>query len=63
MMKRSEDYDARFGLFSTRIEKAVIALVCCFLIILVAGQAILQYEPVKRTLSETERWEGKTKTP
>jgi hypothetical protein len=52
------DYEKRFCLLSARVEKVLLAMIAGAIVLLAAGQAAYQVEPIRHLLVETERWEG-----
>lgn len=60
-MKRSEDYEVRFGRLSAWVEKWLVILIISLVCFLFAAQGLIhQYEPLRSLLIETEKWEGST---
>lgn len=62
-MRESEEYNVRYQRFSRKWESLIIALILIFSVILVAGEIIYQFEPVRKLLIETERLEGTSQAP
>jgi len=62
-MERNLDYNERYIRFSKRIERGIILLIGCVLLLLLAGETICQFDPVRRFLTETVRLEGIPHTP
>lgn len=54
----SPDYERRFCLLATRVEKVLLAMIVGAFVLLAAGQAVCQVEPLRQLLVETARWEG-----
>jgi hypothetical protein len=62
-MARSGDYNERYARFSKRIEKGLIVLVMGLMLVMLTGELIYQFEPVRKFLIETERLEGVSAMP
>jgi hypothetical protein len=62
-MTRAVDYNDRYTRFSKRIEKGLMVLIFCLLLVLLTGEYFYQFEPVRKFLIETERLEGILRTP
>ncbi|MEJ8544895.1 hypothetical protein [Brevibacillus borstelensis] len=59
----ADDFDQQYARFSRRIEKAMILLIfiCAFLVL--SGELLLSFDPVRAFLLETERLEGVSHIP
>ncbi|MCM3077924.1 MULTISPECIES: hypothetical protein [Brevibacillus] len=56
-------YNERYRRFSMRIEKAIMIGIAVCMIVLAAGELLIQYDPVRSVLIETERLEGVSGAP
>lgn len=56
-------YDERFRRLSNRIEKSILAGIIVCALILLTGELLLQYGPVRDILVETQRLEGVSRVP
>lgn len=63
MMRGSDEYNVRFQRFAQKWESLIIMLVMIFSCLLIAGEIIYQFEPVRQLFIETERLEGSSQTP
>lgn len=54
----SMDYEKRFCSLASRVEKGLLAMIVGAFVLLAAGQAACQVEPLRQLLVETARWEG-----
>jgi hypothetical protein len=59
----TSQYNERYRRVSNRIEKGILAGIIACSILLVAGELLLQYEPVRMLLIEIEQLEGVSRTP
>jgi len=59
----TSQYNERFRRFSERIEKGILIGIVACAIVLVAGEFLIQYAPVRVLLIETERLEGVLRMP
>ncbi|QQE72779.1 hypothetical protein KDJ56_12500 [Brevibacillus composti] len=54
----ADDFDRQFTRFSRRMEKGMILAIVLCACLLMAGEMLLSFEPLRSTLVETERLEG-----
>ncbi|GED66641.1 hypothetical protein BRE01_03430 [Brevibacillus reuszeri] len=54
----TSQYNERFRRFSERIEKGILIGIVVCAIVLIAGEFLIQYAPVRVLLIETEQLEG-----
>ncbi|GAA4709230.1 hypothetical protein [Brevibacillus fulvus] len=57
-MTTHDDFDAKYHRFARPLEKAIIITTLVFLLLLVASEIMLQFEPLRSFLIETVRLEG-----
>lgn len=62
-MKRNAEYNEQYRRFSVRIEKGLITLILSLFVILLLGEFVYQFEPVRRLFIETEALEGISQLP
>lgn len=56
-------YNERYRRFSMRIEKTIMIGIAVCMFVLAAGELLIQYDPVRSVLIETERLEGVSEAP
>lgn len=56
-------YNERYRRLSKRIEKVIMIGIAVCMIMLAAGELLIQYDPVRQVLIETERLEGVSGSP
>lgn len=59
----SSQYNKSYLRLTKRIEKGIMAAIAVCLIVLLTGEMLIQYQPVRAVLIETERLEGASGTP
>ncbi|MGG4494535.1 hypothetical protein [Brevibacillus reuszeri] len=59
----TSQYNERFRRFSERIEKGILIGIVVCAIVLIAGEFLIQYAPVRVLLIETEQLEGVLRIP
>jgi hypothetical protein len=58
-----DNYNDRYRRFSSRIEKMILVLIAALSLLMIAGELLIEIDPIRSVLVETERWEGISRQP